>query len=572
MWSGKSAPGDPGATGLLQAVRNSATPPAGYRDTHDARTVPGGGRPGAPGRPGPSGPAGASGVSGAGTPGAPGVSGASGRAYDYDAGATQVIPRLDLDGDATVATPVVGSQGHGRGGQGHGRGRGSGAGHAARTGVGPLLPPMRQAVGAYDTPGPEAEPEPYPEAYREPYAETGTDAGTDAYELDDLYDERHDHRSRAGRYGATGTRVGDTAGVRHAYYPGRRMNLGVVLLPLRVFLGFISIYAGMGKLCDPVYFDGGERGSMVTWLSSLHPWALAEPLRDFALSHPVGAGLSVAFLQIVAGVLTVLGLWQRVAACFGALLSAALLLTVSWRTVPAYDAPDIIYLAAWSPLIIAGAPVYSVDGRLAGEAWRTLGPRSEIWDLRRRVLRRGGLVATVVIGLTLLVGSVLGGAVRSSDMVTVPGPDTDPVNQLPGEPLPRKPGEGGRSASGTPSSGGTTEGRPSEPSATRSGTPEAQRPAQGGGGSVPETGGATSTGQSQQRQPSQQTQGTGRQAPQTAEQAPPPSSTQGGGPSTTGGGAGDGSTGAGSGDGGGSSTGGSTSGGGNHNPIGGLLG
>lgn len=137
------------------------------------------------------------------------------------------------------------------------------------------------------------------------------------------------------------------------------MNLGVVLLPLRVFLGFISIYAGMGKLCDPVFFDGGERGSMVKWLTSLHPWTLAEPLRDFALSHPVGAGLSVAFLQVVVGVLTVLGLWQRVAASVGALLSAALLVTVSWRSVAAYDTPDIIYLAAWSPLIIAGAPVYS---------------------------------------------------------------------------------------------------------------------------------------------------------------------------------------------------------------------
>ena len=57
--------------------------------------------------------------------------------------------------------------------------------------------------------------------------------------------------------------------------PGRRMNLGVVLLPLRIFLGFISIYAGMGKLCDPVYFDGGDRGSMVTWLRSLDPWAVA---------------------------------------------------------------------------------------------------------------------------------------------------------------------------------------------------------------------------------------------------------------------------------------------------------
>lgn len=112
----------------------------------------------------------------------------------------------------------------------------------------------------------------------------------------------------------------------------------------------------MGKLCDPVYFDGGKRGSMVKWLNTLHPWEVAEPLRQFALQHPVGSGLVIAFAQVVVGVLTVLGCWQRVAAVFGALLSAALIVTVSWKTVPAYDAPDIIYLAAWSPLIIAGAP------------------------------------------------------------------------------------------------------------------------------------------------------------------------------------------------------------------------
>ncbi|MYZ41124.1 MULTISPECIES: DoxX family protein, partial [unclassified Streptomyces] len=428
VWSGKSAPGDPGATGLLQAVRNSSVPPTGgYRDARearDARDV----------RP---------------VPGRPGMSGVAGRPavpeMGYDTGVTQVIPRFDLDGEATMPTPVVGPQS-----RGHGPGSGGGAG--TRSGITPLLPPMRQAVGAYDTPERTIDPdlELDSDLDRDPRRDLDHDLDRDL-DLEPYAEpgaDPDDHLRRDRRYAATGVRPGDAAGVRHAYYPGRRMNLGVVLLPLRIFLGFISIYAGMGKLCDPVYFDGGERGSMVKWLNSLHPWALAEPLRDFALSHPVGAGLSVAFLQIVAGVLTVLGLWQRVAACFGALLSAALLLTVSWRTVPAYDAPDIIYLAAWSPLIIAGAPVYSVDGRLAGEAWRTLGPRSEIWDLRRRVLRRGTVVATVVIGLTLLVGSVLGGAVRSSDMVTVPGPNVDPVNQLPGEPLPQKPGRGGSSASG----------------------------------------------------------------------------------------------------------------------------
>ncbi|MFE6666801.1 DoxX family membrane protein [Streptomyces sp. NPDC057697] len=464
VWSGRSAPGDPGATGLLQAVRNStAGPPAAGYDSYDPYAAPelGGG---------------------------------------HGTGSTQLIDLLE----ETQPNPVI-----------------SAPHQPGRYGNGPLLPPMRRGDGAYDP----ADSGPYP---REEYDEDG-------------FDEETEDRGRQNS---------DT--LRHAYYPGRRMNLGVVLLPLRVFLGFISIYAGMGKLCDPVFFDGGERGSMVKWLTSLHPWALAEPLRDFALSHPVGAGLSVAFLQVVVGVLTVLGLWQRVAASVGALLSAALLVTVSWRSVAAYDAPDIIYLAAWSPLIIAGAPVYSLDGRLAGEAWRRLGPRSAIWDLRRRVLRRGAVVAAVVVGLTLLVGSVLGGAVRSSEVVTVPGPNGDPTNQLPGSPLPEE-SRGGR-ASQTP------EGHRPAPSRSSVATTPSTAPSTPAAGTVRESGQAAGAGQ-----PSQ-TQGTGQQVPQqTAPQQPPSSSS---GPSSSGTtGTGGGSTGGSDGD---DSTGG-TSGGG-QNPIGGLLG
>ncbi|MFD9301613.1 DoxX family membrane protein [Streptomyces sp. NPDC060048] len=389
VWSGKSAPGDEAASaamgGLLQAVREH------------------------------------------------------GRGYDeYDGGATQVIPRLDLAhdlADDTLTTPTVIGQ---------------------RT---------------YGDPD-ETRPQP---AVRD-YAREGRAAA---------------HPDGAGSAADSRRAPGDARG-QASYYPGRRMNLGVVLLPLRVFLGFISIYAGMGKLCDPVYFDGGERGSMVTWLHTLHPWALAEPLRDFALAHPVGAGLSVAFLQVIVGVLTVFGLWQRFAACFGALLSAALLMTVSWKTVPAYDAPDIIYLAAWSPLIIAGAPVYSLDGRLASEAWRTLGPRSEVWRLRRRVLRRGAVMATIVCGLTLLIGSLLGGAVRSTTVVTVPGPGQAPSNYLPGRPLPRTPQQqpvrptpskpvaqpSAAAPTPTPKSGRGTTGS-TAPGASGSGSPSATRSTSG---------------------------------------------------------------------------------------------
>ncbi|MFI9058838.1 DoxX family membrane protein [Streptomyces anulatus] len=472
VWSGKSAPGDPGATGLLQAVRNST---AGHLDA--------------------------------------GLGGASGDGHG--AGATQVIPLLE----ETQPNPVLTAP--------HQPGR-----------TGPLLPPMRQAVGAYD------DPVDGPDGVGRPGAP------------DDDYDE-------VAEAAESRTRRSGNDPVRHAYYPGHRMNLGVVLLPMRVLLGFISIYAGMGKLCDPVYFDGGERGSMVKWLTSLHPWAMAEPLRDFALSHPVGAGLTVAFLQVVVGVLTVLGLWQRVAAAFGALLSAALLVTVSWRTVAVYDAPDIILLAAWSPLIIAGAPVYSVDGRLAGEAWRKLGPRSEIWDLRRRVLRRGTVVATVVVGLTLLIGSILGGAVRSSEVVTVPGRNDNPTNRLPGMPLPQE-STGERQASRTPD-----QRRQPEPSSSGAATTPA------GGQATPgatRDSGGRSTGSD--TAPSQ-TQGTNQAPPQQTTPQQPPAATSAG--PTSSGSTGDASSGGGgepAPTGGSTSSGGegSTTGGGGRNPIGGLLG
>ncbi|MCH6161061.1 DoxX family protein [Streptomyces marispadix] len=352
---------------------------------------------------------------------------------------TQVLPRIDED--AVPPHTVVGPRGP----------RSPETTQPQPRHPGSLLYGVRPARGAFDegewTDGPD-----------------GGHGGHGAHgDLPPYGEQPLPHREfedPAARHGARGE-TAETAR-RQAYYPGRRMNLGVVLLPMRIFLGFISVYAGMGKLCDPVYFDGDARGSMVTWLRSLEPWAVASPLREFALAHPVGSGLTVAFLQIIIGVLTVCGLWQRLAASIGALLSAALLMTVSWSSGPVYEAPDIIYLAAWSPLILAGAPVYSVDGRLAADAWRKLGPRAELRELRRRVLRRGAMIATLITGLAMLTGSMLGGAVRASHTAKVPEPGEPPANQLPGSPLPKEPGartDSGRPAGGHAQASAGTDGR-----------------------------------------------------------------------------------------------------------------
>ncbi|OEV27590.1 hypothetical protein AN219_22410, partial [Streptomyces nanshensis] len=362
---------------------------------------------------------------------------------------TQVLPRIDED---TLPPPsVVGP-------------RGPRPPESTQPHPRSLLYGVRPARGAFDGPEP-GEYDPYGRRgeYGREYGEHGEpgafgDQGARGGHDDDsprgerpLAQREFEEDEADVRAGSRGAAVVGTG--RQAYYPGRRMSLGVVLLPMRIFLGFISVYAGMGKLCDPVYFDGDARGSMVTWLRSLEPWAIASPLRDFALAHPVGSGLTVAFLQIIIGVLTVCGLWQRLAASVGVLLSAALLMTVSWSSGPAYETPDIIYLAAWSPLVIAGAPVYSVDGRLAADAWRKLGPRAELRDLRRRVLQRGAVIVSVVAGVAMLTGSMLGGAVRASHTAKMPEPGEPPTNRLPGSPLPEEPGA--RTDSGRPADGRT---------------------------------------------------------------------------------------------------------------------
>ncbi|MGE7435648.1 DoxX family membrane protein [Kitasatospora sp. NPDC001175] len=297
---------------------------------------------------------------------------------------------------------------------------------------------------------------------------------------------------------------------RHAWYPGRKVDLGLVLLPLRVLLGSLSVYAGFSKLCDPVYFDGGQRGSMMRWLGSLHPWKVAQPLLDFAMAHPVGSGLGVAFTEVVVGVLSILGLWQRLAAGAAMVLSAVLLFTVSWRAVPVYDAPDLIFLAAWSPLLIAGAPFGSLDGRIALEAWRRYGSDAPA-VLRRRILRRGAVVTTLVIGTTLLLGSVLGAAVRTSGR-PVPGPATPspdygtpvwpgngpssgPVSPVMPAPVPAPVSSSAASASRSPSSTPSSTAASPSASSSRSGKTHSARPDRSSaGGEGAGTGSGSSSG------------------------------------------------------------------------------
>ena len=163
---------------------------------------------------------------------------------------------------------------------------------------------------------------------------------------------------------------------RRVYFdapPPRALTLsGWSLVPLRAFLGVTFCFAGLQKLANPNFFNANSPTSIQAQLiASIRITPLHEllgPLLRFAV--PIGIVIAVAELAVGLG--TMLGLWTRVAAAGGMVLSITLFLTVSFHSSPYYTGADIVFAFAWIPLVLAGSGgVLSFDGviaaRVAGE-------------------------------------------------------------------------------------------------------------------------------------------------------------------------------------------------------------
>ena len=70
------------------------------------------------------------------------------------------------------------------------------------------------------------------------------------------------------------------------------------------------------------------------------------------------------------GLGTLVGLFGRLAATGGALLSLSFFLTVSFRDSPYYYGADIVFLFAWTPFVLGGFGAWSFDGIYAQRAER----------------------------------------------------------------------------------------------------------------------------------------------------------------------------------------------------------
>lgn len=133
------------------------------------------------------------------------------------------------------------------------------------------------------------------------------------------------------------------------------------LLPLRIFLGVTFVYAGLDKLTDSAFLSADGAGSIGELMRGVRDTSAVPALVDTALRAPVGFAVALAVGEILVGLATLAGLLTRFAAAGGALIALSLWLTVSWAVTPYYYGNDLAYLMAWTPLIIAGAPYWSLD-------------------------------------------------------------------------------------------------------------------------------------------------------------------------------------------------------------------
>ena len=137
--------------------------------------------------------------------------------------------------------------------------------------------------------------------------------------------------------------------------PRARFSAGWALLPLRAFLGFTFVFAGLQKLANPGFFDASNPASIEAQLAGA---ALRSPIHSLIspLTHvAVPLGLLIAFGEVAVGLGTLLGLWARIAALGGMVLSFMLFLTVSFHSSPYYTGSDIVFVFAWMPLVVVGA-------------------------------------------------------------------------------------------------------------------------------------------------------------------------------------------------------------------------
>ena len=182
-------------------------------------------------------------------------------------------------------------------------------------------------------------------------------------------------------------------------------------------------FAGLQKLANPAYLDGRSPTSVQATILALRHNSPIGWLLGISAHAPALVGVLIALGELSVGLATLAGLWVRVTAIGGLLLSLTFFLTVSFHTRPYYYGSDIVFLFAWTvPLIADAWPAPTLDAWIRARARH--GP-----DPQRRALVLGGAgaltlaaIAGVSAALTALIGRSLHSDSGTGATATIGGP------------------------------------------------------------------------------------------------------------------------------------------------------
>jgi thiosulfate dehydrogenase (quinone) large subunit len=231
----------------------------------------------------------------------------------------------------------------------------------------------------------------------------------------------------------------------------------IVLLPLRAFLGITFLFAGLQKLANPNFFRAASPTSIHAQLVAAGRTSPIKGLLHHLVSVSTLLGLVIALAEVAIGLGVLAGVLTRVAAVGGMLLAFGLFLTVSFHSSPYYTGADIVFVFAFTPLLIAGAGrLNAMDGvRWVAQRYQARSLDALAVDEERRrlvVIGSLGAVGLVLAGLAAGLGRLAGGtkpprsgpslsADGSTSTTISPSPSTT-ATPSPGTTAPTPPGGG----------------------------------------------------------------------------------------------------------------------------------
>ncbi len=235
------------------------------------------------------------------------------------------------------------------------------------------------------------------------------------------------------------------------------------LLPLRFFLGFTFVFAGLDKLLDAAFLDPASPSGINAQLEAFtHVSPLAPLIEVVALPVPTAIGVLMALGEIAVGLGALSGILYRLSAVGGAFISLTLFLTASWTVRPFYLGNDLPYLAGWITLAFAGSGGVLVLGPWLEQrlGLRHVRPAGKDGASAQGAVESPGrrlFLGAMVLGGATLVLAALAGSLRwllpastSPDSTAVP-----PATAQPGIPNGPTASSHANAAAATPAASGT---------------------------------------------------------------------------------------------------------------------